>query len=83
MTCAAALQNDTMWLELRNYHVVPLNPRLASRINEVAGALRKGVPAFPDSSREGFYDVELPAGYAYVHIHNDTRTVYLIAYSRG
>ena len=82
MTCAAALQNDTLWLELRNYDVVPLNSRLASRVDELAGALCRGVAAFPDYVRNGFYNVELPSGYAYVHIHADNRTVYLIAYSR-
>jgi hypothetical protein len=34
-------------------------------------------------SRANFYDVELPAGWAYIHVRDDKRTVYLVAYSRA
>jgi hypothetical protein len=40
------------------------------------------VPAYPDTSRRNFYDVELPSGWAYIHIRDDKQTVYLVAYSR-
>jgi len=83
MTCAAALQNDTMWMKLRDYDVVALNARLSSRILELSNALRQGVAASADSSREDFYSVELTNGWAYIHVHNDARTVYLVAYSRN
>jgi len=81
MTCAAAVQNDAIWLELRNYDVVALNKPLETRLQELSGSLRRGAAASPDHSREGFYSVELTRGWAYVHVHEDTHTVYLVAYS--
>ena len=80
MTCAD-LQADTMWLELRNYEVVPLNVRLSARINELSRTLREGAAACPDTTREGFYTVELHGGCAYIHVHHDNRTVYLVAFA--
>ena len=83
MTSASVLQNDSIWLQHQNYFVVPLNRRLSSRIQELSDALRRGVAAFPDSRRKDFYNVELTDGCAYVHIHDNTQTVYLVAYSRN
>jgi hypothetical protein len=81
MTAAAATQNDTIWLRA-DYDVAPLNARLSARLPELKRALESGVPAYPDSSRRNFYDVELPSGWAYIHIRDDKQTVYLVAYSR-
>ena len=78
MTCTD-LQADAIWLELRNYEIVPLNAQLTSRIHELSRTLRQGVAACPDKTREGFYTVELDKGYAYIHIHPETRTAYLVA----
>ena len=83
MTTAAALQNGTIWLESANYHVVPLNDKLSSHVTELKRELRAGIPAYPDNSRTGFYDVELNNGWAYVHVHDVARTVYLVAFSRN
>ncbi len=80
---AVALQNDTLWLETRNYGVVALNDKLSAYVPELAKALGQGVPAFPDNSRDGFYDVELSSGWSYIHVHDDARTVYLVAFSRN
>jgi hypothetical protein len=83
MSMAAALQNDTIWLESANYQVLPLNEKLSSHVPELRNELRAGVPAYPDGSRQGFYDVELKNGWAYVHVHDSARTVYLVAFSRN
>jgi len=82
MTSAMAIQSDTTWLQLPDYEIAPLNGKLAARLSELKHALRGGVYAFSDPGRKGFYDVELPTGWAYVHIHDDKRMVYLIAFSR-
>jgi hypothetical protein len=79
---AAALQTDTIWLR-PDYHVAPLNPRLSSRLPELKRALEDGVIAYPDMNRSSFYDIELPSGWAYVHVREDNHTVYLVAYSRN
>jgi len=81
MSCAAAVQNDTIWLESKNYDIVPLNSRVASHVSELTSALRQGVPAYPDNAREGFYDIELESGWSYIHVHENAQTVYLIAHS--
>lgn len=78
---ATALQTDTIWLR-PNYQVSPLNPRLASRLPELKRALDAGVIAYPDANRASFYDIELPGGWAYVHVRDDKQTIYLVAYSR-
>jgi len=82
MSIAAQTNSDTSWLRIPHYKVVALNPKLACRVPEVKHALESGLSACPDTSRENFYDVELRAGWAYIHVRDDMQTVYLIAYSR-
>jgi len=83
MNTATALQSDAIWLRTANYDVAALNPKLAARLPELESALRTGVSASPDSSRNDFYDVELVDGWAYIHVRDDKQTVYLVAYSRA
>jgi hypothetical protein len=82
MAMAAAVQNE-VWLKANNYNVVSLNSKLSPYVPELAMAIRNGVPAYPDHGREGFYDVELNNGWTYIHVHDDARTVYLVAFSRN
>jgi hypothetical protein len=79
---AAAIQFDTTWLRLPDYEVSALNAKLAGRVPELRYALQTGSAVYPDASRQNFYDVELPTGLAYIHVRDDKRMVYLIAYSR-
>jgi hypothetical protein len=83
MTMATALQVDSTWLRIPDYEVVALNAQLAGRVPELKRALQAGLPAFPDASRDTFYDVEIPDGWAYIRVRDDKQTVYLIAYSRS
>ena len=83
MSTAAALQHDAIWLQPADYNVVSLNPKLSSHVPELAGALQHGIPAFPDNSRDGFYDVELDNGWSYIHVHDRARTIYLVAHSHN
>ena len=79
---AAAIQSDTTWLRIPDYEIAALNAKLAGRVPELEHALKSGLSAYPDTSRENFYDVELPTGWAYIHVRDDKQMVYLIAYSR-
>jgi hypothetical protein len=79
---AAALQSDTTLLRIPGYQTAALNERLSGRLSELKHALQSGVYAYPDNNRQNFYDVELPSGWAYIHVRDDKQTVYLIAYSR-
>ena len=79
---AAAIQSDTTWLRRQGYEMAALNAKVHGRLAELRYALESGVYAYPDTNRENFYDVELPTGWAYIHVRDDKRTVYLIAYSR-
>ena len=79
---ATAMQSDSIWLSTTNYNVESLNGKLAMRVAELKHALQAGIPAFPDTNRDNFYDVELPNGWAYIHVRDDKQTVYLVAYSR-
>jgi hypothetical protein len=76
------MQTDTTWLRIPDYQIAALNERLAGRVPELKHALQSGLSAYPDMSRENFYDVELPTGWAYIHVRDDKRVVYLVAYSR-
>lgn len=80
---STAVQCDSVWLRPADYEVAPLNSKLADRVPELVRALQKGLPAYPDGSRQDFYDVELDNGWAYIHVHDNRRTVYLVAYSRN
>ena len=82
MSTAAQTNSDTTWLRISHYKVAALNPKLAGRVPELKHALESGLSACPDTSRDNFYDVELGAGWAYIHVRDDTQTVYLVAYSR-
>jgi hypothetical protein len=83
MTALTAVQCDAVWLKPLNYEVTALNSKLAARVPELERALMAGLPAYPDGSRQAFYDIELDNGWAYIHVHDDSRTVYLVAYSRN
>ncbi len=83
MPTANAIRHDTKRLWGNDYGVTPLNARSASHVSELKRALDTGVLAYPDASRLNFYDVELPTGWAYIHVREETRTVYLVAYSQG
>ena len=78
---ATAVQSDSIWLRATKYNVAALNSKLAGRVSELKHALEAGLPAYPDTNRGDFYDVELPNGWAYIHVREDKQTVYLIAYS--
>jgi hypothetical protein len=82
MMSATAVPYDTTWLQTLNYEVMPLNSRVAARVSELQRALQTGLPAFPDTNRQNFYDVELSNGWAYIHVRDDNRTVYLVAFSK-
>ena len=81
MMFATAVPSDTTWLHAPNYQVKALNTKLAVCLSELKRALQLGLAAFPDMNRQNFYDVELPHGWAYIHIRDDNRTVYLVAHS--
>ena len=71
---------DAIWLRRRDYRVVPLNSSLSGYAAELVMAIECGVRAYRDLQRPGFYDIELENGRAYVHLHDDARAVYLVAY---
>ena len=80
---AAALQSDATWLRTTDYNVAALNSKLMNRVAELKLALRAGLPAFADLNRRNFYDVELPGGWAYIHVRDDKQTVYLVAFQNA
>ena len=80
---ATALQQDTTWLRISNYRLAALNDKLAGRLPELERALNSGLAAYPDMNRDRFYDVELPNGWAYIHVRDDRQMVYLVAFSRN
>jgi hypothetical protein len=78
MNAATIASCDGIWLHTQNYRVVGLDPRLDPC--ELTAAVTRGTRAYPDPRRCDFYDVELDSGWAYVHVCDDLRTVYLVSY---
>jgi hypothetical protein len=72
--------NAAIWLFLENYHVTPLKPWLAGHRAELERAIRRGIPAQPDWRHHTFYKVELESGWAYIHVRDQAKTVYLVAH---
>ena len=83
MNFAPDSELDAIWLRRRNYRIVPLNSSLSGHTPTVGMAIDRGVRAYPDLQRPDFYDIELENGRAYVHVHDDARAVYLVAYGNS
>ena len=73
---------DAIWLRRQDYNVMPLNPRLDGHVPEVECAIQRGIPARPDLHRHDFYLLELGSGWAYIHVRENARIVYVVAHSR-
>ena len=71
---------DAIWLRRRDYLVVPLNSSIFGYTAALGMAIERGVRAYLDLQRPDFYEIELEDGRAYVHLHDDARAVYLVAY---
>ena len=72
---------DAIWLRRKTYRVMPLNPRLVGHVLEVESAIDRGISALRDVRRSDFYVIELQTGLAYIHIRENAKTVYVVAYS--
>ena len=80
MNCIPDSEVEAISLRRRNYRVVPLNSSLSGYTAALGMAIEHGVRACPDLQRPDFYEIELENGRAYVHVHDDARAVYLVAY---
>ena len=80
MSAHSTVQCEAIWLQLQNYRVSPLNPQL-NGYADLERAINQGIPVCPDLHRADFYDVELDHGWAYIHVRDVLRTVYVVAYS--
>jgi hypothetical protein len=67
-------------LRLRDYRVTALKPEFGVAAIELEAAIHEGIAALPDSARRDFYDVALEGGWAYINVHRDRQTVYLVAH---
>jgi len=83
MNSAPGSEPGTIWLRRKNYRIVPLNSSLSGHTAALGLAIERGVYACPDLQRPDFYDIELENGRAYVHVHDDARAVYLVAYGNS
>jgi hypothetical protein len=72
---------ELVWLRLRGYRVASLKPEFDEHAIELERATHEGIPAYPDSVREDFYDVVLEGGWSYIHVYRDGHVVYLVAHS--
>ena len=79
MKSALVSEPDVVWLQHQDYDIVPLNT-LHAPISELGEAIRRGIPAVPDPNRPDFYEMNLIHGWAYIHVHDAARTVYVVAY---
>src|SRR5215468_6325559 len=79
MSTRSTVPCEAIWLKLPNYRVLPLSSQLDG-CADFQEEINHGIPACPDVHRADFYDVELDDGWAYIHVREDLRIVYLVAY---
>ncbi len=79
MKSALISEPDAVWLQRENYEIVPLNALGGAPISELEEAIGQGISARPDSRRRDFYEVDLTDSWAYIHVHDAARTVYVVA----
>ena len=72
---------NEVWLQCSGYKVLPLNRSLYAVAQRLERMIESRLYAKADSRRRDFYDVELTDGWAYIHIRDQVRTIYLIAYA--
>jgi len=82
MTTATFLSCDSIWLQESGYKVSPLNAALTNLVPVLQRALERGLAAHADKSHRNFYEIELVDRWAYIYVHDDKRTIYLVACSR-
>lgn len=80
MDSVATPRPGVIWVEHNDYEIVALNPLLHEPALMLEKAIRGGTSARPDSIRPGFFDIDLADGWAYVHIRDEARVAYLVAY---
>ena len=78
---ATALQYSTVWLREPGYRVTAFKPGIAGFVSELKRALAAGIAAVPDANRSNFYEIDLAGRWAYIHIRDERRTVYLVGVS--
>jgi hypothetical protein len=83
MTTATLLSCNSIWLRESGYKVSTLKPALTNLLPALQRALERGLAAHADESHRNFYEIELADRWAYIYVHDDRRTVYLVACSRG
>ena len=81
MKSAVCPTSKVVCLQCSGYKVLPLHRSLRAIAQKLERAIESRLYARADSSRCDFYDVELSGGLAYVHIRDQVRTIYLIAYA--
>ena len=80
MNSAVVSKLEVTWFQLREYKVISLNPLFNTALENVRREIEGGLWVKPDSSRIDFYDLHLSSGWAYIHVRDKTRTVYLVSY---
>ena len=81
MNSALARQSGVIWLHGHDYKIVALNSSFNQATAKLQKEMERGVCARPDFNRRDFYDVDLVDGWAYIHVHDEAHTVYVVAYS--
>jgi len=74
-------QFDGIWLQSRNYAVVPLNSQLAGRISELSGRSSKAYRRLRIRTGTISMMSSLKTDGRTFHVRDDAQTVYLVAYS--
>jgi hypothetical protein len=83
MNSAVVSKLDVIWFQRRDYKVISLNPLLSTAVENVEREIERGVWVKPDSNRLDFYDLHLHRGWAYIHVRDKIKTVYVVGYRSG
>jgi hypothetical protein len=80
MNSALVPKIDGIWFQRHNYRILPLNPFLSEFVPKLRQAIERGAYVRPDSNRLSFYDIKLTDGWAYIHVRDDAKMIYVVAY---
>jgi|SRR5579884_2572340 len=83
MNAAQVRKSSLIWFRTSDHRIIPLNASLQRSAATLQDALAQGVSLQSDPLRRDFYEVSFDNGWAYIHLREDLRTIYLVAFAKS
>ena len=69
--------------QFRHYAFEAFKPELKDRLPQLVRLLSEQGLGAPDRKRKGFYNLQDEGHWCYIHVHEASRTIYLVGYRRS